>query len=86
MLPARDRGCEQCTNAQRECLKPNMPTEMVEMMIIAVVVDIMLMLMLMVTLRMTFLRRYDSEPLNLFALICTFSARTAMGWRESRSV
>ena len=55
MLPARDSGCEQCTNAQRECLKPNMPMEMVEMRIIAVVVAVMLMLMLMMTLMMTFL-------------------------------
>ena len=52
ILLARDRGCEQSTGAERESLKPNMPTEMVEMMIIAVVVDVMLMLMLMMTLMM----------------------------------
>ena len=52
MLLVSDRGCERSTNAQRESLKPNMPTEMVELRIIAVVVDVMLMLMLMMTLMM----------------------------------
>ena len=64
MLLVSDRGCEQSTNAQRESLKPNMPTEMVELRIIAVVVDVMLMLMLMMTLTMTCRRRYNRQYLE----------------------